>query len=149
MNKPNIFVFDLDGTIANAKHRLHHIRTSEKKDWDAFYRACIDDTPIQPTITIMTALFYAGYSIYIITGRNKSVEKETLEWLKRHKVPFHLLAMRPEGDHRPDDTLKPILASFVGATPENVQVVFEDRSRMVNKWRSLGYVCYQVAEGDF
>ena len=148
MNKLNIFVFDLDGTIADARHRLHHIQANNK-NWDAFHQACVDDTPIKTTITIMAALFCAGYSIYIITGRSKSVEKETLEWLKKHKVPFHLLTMRPEGDHRPDDTLKPILAFSISATPENVQVVFEDRSRMVSKWRSLGYICYQVAEGDF
>lgn len=36
-------VFDLDGTLADGDHRLHHI-TGETKDWRAFFAACGDDS---------------------------------------------------------------------------------------------------------
>lgn len=31
-------VFDLDGTLADCEHRIHHI-TKEPKDWRAFFEA--------------------------------------------------------------------------------------------------------------
>lgn len=36
----------------------------------------------------------------------------------------------------------------VGITPENT-VVFEDRSGVVYMWRTLGFTCFQVADGDY
>ena len=30
------FIFDIDGTLADASHRLHHIQNGNK-DWDAFF----------------------------------------------------------------------------------------------------------------
>lgn len=34
-----IYIFDLDGTVADLTHRLHFI-TGETKDWDGFHGAC-------------------------------------------------------------------------------------------------------------
>jgi len=34
-----IYIFDIDGTLADVSHRLHYI-TGETKDWDAFFAAC-------------------------------------------------------------------------------------------------------------
>jgi hypothetical protein len=44
-----IVAIDFDGTLADITHRLHFIQ-GEHKDWPAFYRACVDDTPIMPMI---------------------------------------------------------------------------------------------------
>jgi len=34
----NVYVFDLDGTLANIDHRLHFIKT-KPKNWPAFFEA--------------------------------------------------------------------------------------------------------------
>ena len=35
-------IIDLDGVVADARHRLHHLET-RPKDWDAFFAAAVDD----------------------------------------------------------------------------------------------------------
>jgi len=32
-------IVDLDGTLADVKHRLKHVQTPGKKNWDAFFKA--------------------------------------------------------------------------------------------------------------
>ena len=38
-------VFDLDGTLADTRHRLHHLER-RPADWDAFFAAARDDPPL-------------------------------------------------------------------------------------------------------
>lgn len=40
-------VFDIDGTLANASHRMPYITNpNEPKNWDAFFDGVVDDEPI-------------------------------------------------------------------------------------------------------
>jgi len=45
-----IYLFDIDGTIANLSHRLHFIQ-QEPADWNAFFMSAGDDEPIWEVIT--------------------------------------------------------------------------------------------------
>ncbi len=38
----NTVIFDIDGTLADCSHRLHHIQ-KDPADWDGFYEACEDE----------------------------------------------------------------------------------------------------------
>ena len=44
--KTEFVIVDIDGTVADLRHRLHFIQ-GEKKDWDAFYSHAGEDSPIQ------------------------------------------------------------------------------------------------------
>ena len=46
-------IFDIDGTLADPKDRLHFL---EKKDWNSFYDACLDDAPIHHVIYLLQEL---------------------------------------------------------------------------------------------
>jgi phosphoglycolate phosphatase-like HAD superfamily hydrolase len=37
-------IFDIDGTLADATHRLHHV-TGSNRNWDAFFQEAAHDTP--------------------------------------------------------------------------------------------------------
>lgn len=140
-------IFDLDGTLADATHRLHFIQR-EEKDWDGFFGACVDDKPIHNNIDISQAL-YENYKIIIITGRSSAVWDETITWLREHDVAYQRLLMRNKGDRTPDHRLKVQMAKDYGLTPENTLCVFDDRSVVVDAWRDVGFNCHQVAQGDF
>jgi hypothetical protein len=161
MNK-NIVIFDLDGTLALIDHRRHLVEKpgplfiskedeekakSWKPDWDAFYEACVDDTLNEPVAMMFNLLRLNGYHLYILSGRSKSVEEQTKEWLNKHRIYCHKLFMRDVGSYIPDDTLKSIWLKEIGA--ENVFAVFDDRAKVVKAWRDAGLVCFQVADGDF
>lgn len=48
-------IFDIDGTLADATHRLHHI-TRHPKNYDAFFAAVGDDSVIEPVRDLAQAL---------------------------------------------------------------------------------------------
>lgn len=146
-----MYVFDIDGTLADATHRLHHILGKEVKDWDAWDAETHKDDPIIPVITIVQALWDQGYEIMLLTGRNERVREPTEQWLSDHNIHYHHLIMRPHGDHR-DDTIVKLekLYDFLEKYPEkSVQTIFEDRRRLVVALREAGFHVCQVDEGDF
>lgn len=146
-----MYIVDLDGTIADLTHRLHHIQ-GEKKDWDAFYKGCKNDTPIWDVIKVVP---YA--SLLFITGRSTICEKETEAWLAEfvpHLLGNSKLLMRKEGDHRPDTQVKAeLLDNYMDKHNLDpslmIEGIFEDRSSVVNMWRGRGFTVFQVARGDF
>lgn len=147
MSKP-IYIFDLDGTLANIDHRLHHI-TGETKDWDAFFDACRDDQPIPEMMELMDALSGVA-EIWIVTGRSDQVRQQTALWFCKHGVVFDKLLMRKHGDHRPDHVIKQeFLSRMSDEERSRIQLVFEDRDRVVQMWRENDLRCLQVAPGDF
>ena len=103
----NIIVCDIDGTIANLRHRLHYIQNedgSKKRykdtDWNSFHAACVDDEPYEDVIAVLHSLVLGigngcdvcgavEREVYFFSGRNASVRNETAEWLEKH-VPITL-----------------------------------------------------------
>lgn len=141
-------IFDLDGTLASDAHRNHHLWPVEKRNWDAYFEACDKDAPRKEIIAIAQAFSVAGHPIHILTGRAESTLDKTVRWLCDHGVPFDSLRMRPMHDRTDDHILKPIWGSQLGG-PSNILFIVEDRQRVVDAWRLLGYTVLQCAKGNF
>lgn len=140
-------VFDLDGTLADCEHRLHHIKGDEKPtpaQWDAFFEDCPRDSPIIYTIDVLRALVRDEHRVEIWSARSDQVRRQTEEWLRAYGV-FVPLRMRRAGDHRDDDKLKAEWLNECGYP----DLVFEDRARVVKMWRAMGVPCFHVAAGEF
>lgn len=135
-------VFDMDGTLSDPSHRVHHL---EKKDWDAFYEACAGDTPILPMIETLRAHQFAGHTVQIWTGRRESTRQKTLDWLGQFEIDSVEIFMRADGDFRHDTEIKGEWLREVGKP----DLVYEDRNSMVDFYRSQNIICLQVAPGDF
>lgn len=139
------YIFDLDGTLADNSHRLHHI-TGESQNWRYYQEKCDRDTPIEATILVARALKQAGHTIIILTGRSKHKLEETRVWLDVYEVPYDKLIMREKTDFRPDIEYKSdMLQKHITG---EVKAVFEDRPSMINWWRSQGITCYDVGQVD-
>lgn len=158
-----LYIFDLDGTLADCSHRLHYIQ-GVKKDWDSFFAACSDDAPIEAGIMTLQALRKAGADVWIWTGRSDVVKTQTVKWLQKNGCfgfprdvlwawPFmhpDRFRMRKQGDYRPDHEIKAEwLMAADGWDYASITAVFEDRSRVVQMWREHGIPCFQVAPGEF
>ena len=144
------FIWDLDGTLADGDHRLHHITKTVPKNWTAYFAECADDKPIQHNIEILKSLAM-DFKIFIVTGRSDEVRDETMGWLMHHVLAFedHEVYMRKAGDHR-DDTITKIEAlADIRDRGFHVMAAFEDRDRCVAAWRAAGVPCLQVAPGSF
>jgi len=142
------YIFDLDGTICDGSHRLHHI-LKQPKDWRTYFSLAGGDKPIWHIINLACHLNVAGAAIVYVSGRSDECREQTEEWLARHSLPHGPLYMREAGDHKNDDILKIELLAKVRAHGFEPMMVFDDRNRVVKSWRAAGIPCAQVAEGDF
>lgn len=149
-----LYIFDLDGTLADITHRIHYIREQKPRDWRAFFAACADDAPNRPVIHTMRRLSFTS-DVWVWSGRSDEAREATLTWLVKHT---HLdatdavaaLRMRREGDYTPDEELKASwLAGMNVIDRQRLVAVFDDRDRVVAMWRRHGVPCFQVAPGEF
>ncbi|KKW93894.1 phosphatase domain-containing protein [Sphingobium chungbukense] len=145
-------VFDLDGTLANCEHRLHHIAMPAhgeadwpEQNWDAFYATVHEDTPISPVQACAAALIDTGHRVEIWTGRSDNCRVATQRWLNDHGLGGLPLIMREGGDRTADYRLKRGWITERGKP----DLIFEDRASVVAMWREQGIICAQVAPGDF
>ena len=92
----NCAIVDLDGTLANCDHRLHHI-DGAKKNWDLFFQECSDDTVIQPMLNLIK-LLSKDYKIVFITARPEKNRYLTTKWLNDNNIDYDLLMMRGDKD---------------------------------------------------
>lgn len=140
------YVFDIDGTVANCSHRLHHI---EKKDWRAFFAACGGDAPIPHVIKLAQHLSRAGQCVIYVSGRSDECENLTSHWMLQNALPAGRLYMRKAGDYRQDNIVKAELLEALIADGYKPIMAFDDRNQVVKMWRAKGIPCAQVADGDF
>ena len=133
--KPVVIV-DMDGTLADVKHRLHFIRGKGKPNWKKFFQEQRHDRPIKSILKTVCDLASEN-EIVIVTGRPEQYLHETEQWLRKYKVPYSRIFMRPVGDHRPDFLVKrDILQKKIGK--KRVVMVFEDRPRVCEMYRQAG-----------
>ena len=142
--KPSAYVFDIDNTLANNKHRVHHI-LGEKKDWDAFYEDSLDDEIIEATYKILRSIFQ-DFHIILCTGRHEKNREITEKWLEEKHIPFAELYMRPNDDRRKDYIVKADLADQI-LEKYDVIAVFEDKPKVCDMWRDKGVFVFEI-KGD-
>lgn len=97
---PSAVVFDLDGVLADVRHRLHFV-TQRPKDWDAFFASAPLDPPLTEGLTAVQQAQAAGHAVVYLTGRPERCRADTVAWLTGHGLPTGPLIMRPDTDRRP------------------------------------------------
>lgn len=142
-------VFDLDGTLACGKHRLHLLPHKDSayvtQSWNEFNLAAGADSPIQDNIDLCNSLF-DEYKIVILTGRCAIARIVTVRWLALCGVDYDELIMRPEDDHRVDTEFKEEELRKIGL--ENILCAFDDLEHVAKHMRSLGVTCHLVTHYD-
>jgi len=142
-----IFLLDLDNTLFDATHRLSLIK-GEKKDWEAFFQAAKDDTPMWPTITIARALRGPSNILIAVTGRPERIRGITVEQLTKYRIPVLSLYMRGDKDHRPDYVVKEeVLDKHVIPVYGEIDAryaAFDDSPEVVAMYRRRGILTYDL-----
>jgi phosphoglycolate phosphatase-like HAD superfamily hydrolase len=94
-----IAVLDIDGVLADVRHRLHHLE-SRPKDWAGFFGDATRD-PLLAEGAAVAATLAEEHELVYLTGRPERCRRDTLAWLRRHALPDGVLLMRQENDRRP------------------------------------------------
>jgi len=129
-------IVDIDGVVADVRHRLHHVR-GRPKDWDAFFAAIPDDPPLADGIALARELA-AVYDLVYVTGRPEQTRGDTQRWLDRHGLPPGRLVMRRARDRRPARLAKPELVRAL-AKGRQVALVVDDDAEVCAAMREAGW----------
>lgn len=151
MSTRPLYIFDLDGTLADISHRRPLVE-GKRKRWDEFYQACVHDTPYVAVVRTALGLELAGADVWVWSGRSDLVLAHTRAWLQRYvpTVDLSHLRMRREGDFTPDEVLKRAWLNGLNQKDRaRLVAVFDDRDKVVAMWRAAGVPCFQVAPGAF
>lgn len=151
-------IFDIDGTLANCDHRLHHL-DAEVKDWESFFAAQCDDAPIEAIVWLNMMMDYCAtdmhwedgpnaFQILIVTARPEQYRDVTQVWLSQHSIACKTLYMRKDGDYRPDNVVKAEILEQILADGYDPQLVIDDRPQVVEMWRSFGITTLQCAPDE-
>ncbi|HYT10707.1 MAG TPA: hypothetical protein VEL73_08610 [Mycobacteriales bacterium] len=92
-------VIDIDGVVADVRHRLHLIEDRPKR-WEEFFARAGDDPPLETGIDLVRGLA-ADHDVVWLTGRPERNRALTERWLADHGLPDGPLLMRPDRDFRP------------------------------------------------
>lgn len=169
MIKQKAIIFDIDMVLADCTHRLHYITPEPiitrgvimphriepqdvisfdpgfKKDYNAFYDACVDDSIIEAGIELVNGLQSADNVVVLfLTGRPERIRKHTIDWLHRAlgvdgiatpEQTTEFIYMRADGDHRPDyeykaEQLVKILAKY------DVICAIDDSPKVIEMYKS-------------
>ena len=129
-------IVDLDGVVADVRHRLRHIE-KRPKDWDAFFDAARDDPPHAEGIAVVQRL-EQDHEVVYLTGRPERCRADTERWLDHHGIGGHELLMRSGRDRRPAAVVKVEILRTRSAE-RTVGIVVDDDDRVVDAMRRAGY----------
>ncbi len=147
-SKEKAIIVDLDGTLCDVEHRVHHVR-SKPKNWHAFNSAMDEDKSYFWCLELIAAMKARGYKILFVTGRDENFRSNTEAWLKKHLVSYDTLYMRRAQDFREDSDVKEEIYHQEIEKTTQVLFVVDDRKSVVERWRKMGLTCLQCAPGDF
>lgn len=146
--KKKAIIVDIDGTLADVEHRVHHVR-QEPKNWRAFNQAMEKDDLNPWCRDLITAMKGQNVEVLLVTGRDEDYRAQTESWLSKHEVAYDHLWMRQASDYRGDDTVKKEIYQIDILPTYEILFVVDDRQSVVKMWRSIGLVCLQCDWGDF
>ena len=129
-------VFDVDGVLADVRHRLHHLQ-GRPKDWDAFFRAAVEDPPLAEGIALCQESAKECEVVYV-TGRPEHCRRDTLAWFAAQGLPPGRLSMRRAGDRRPARLAKPQLLRSL-ANDRVVAIVVDDDEQVCDAYEAAGW----------
>lgn len=136
MDQRPLAVIDVDGVVADVRHRLHHIE-SRPKDWVAFFAAADQDPPLAEGVARVRALA-EDHDVVYLTGRPEHLRRTTLAWLERHGIPGKDLLMRRGRDFRPARVTKAEELRRL-ARNRTVAIVLDDDPEVVDALRADGW----------
>jgi len=131
-----VAVVDIDGVVADVRHRLRHV-TERPKNWGAFFAGAADDPVLgegEETVRRLAEV----YDIVYLSGRPERLRQVTERWFRQHGLPPGPLVLRPADDHRPARFFK-VEALRRLAKTRTVVVLVDDDPRVLDEARQAGF----------
>ncbi len=129
-------VIDIDGVLADVRHRAHHL-DRPAPDYRRFFAAAPRDPLLSEGSAVVHRLAEVCEIVYL-SGRPDHCRRDTLDWFARHGLPPGELHLRPERDYRPARLYKvEVLRGLRRRAP--VSVVVEDDPDVIAAVTAAGF----------
>ena len=129
-------VIDIDGVLADVRHRLVHL-DKRPKDWGSFFRAAAKDPPLPEGLDAAQRLSEV-YEVVYLSGRPEHLRADTEAWFRRHGLPPGELHLRPRHDFRPAREFKvSVLRRLRDRAP--IAVLVDDDADVLEAARQAGF----------
>jgi hypothetical protein len=137
-----LVVLDIDGVLADVRHRLHYL-ASRPKNWEGFFAAAKNDQVLEVGAEFAKRAATTHEIVYL-TGRPDRLRAATQSWLDEQGLPAGRLVMRSEGDRRPSAVVK--LHELRRLRREStVELLVDDDPSVIEAARAAGFTV-QVAD---
>jgi len=143
MGKPSCYVFDMEGTLSDPSHRIHHAKAKEWKEWDEkFYR----DPPLYQMVKLARNLAKV-HPLFLFTGKHEGSIPEMQDWLYKHDVPIdgsRILA-RANGDW--GTTTAEVKRGMVHKVRREgwfIEMAFDDMHEVIKVYQELNVPCLHI-----
>ena len=130
---------DIDGVVADVRHRLRHVER-RPKDWDAFFAAAERDPPHPEGIAVVSTLA-ADHDVVYVTGRPEHLRAVTERWLEANGIGGHRLVMRTARDRSPAAHLKVQIVRRL-ETEAPIGVVVDDDTEVLAAMEAAGFATF-------
>lgn len=134
---PWAIICDIDGTLA-------HMNGRGPYDYNKIHTDSVDEK-----IKGIIDRFKKDTKIIIVSARDDDCRDVTEKWLRENEVYYDEINFRPAGEKKEDSLVKEDIFNEHIKDKYNVFFVLDDRTRVVDFWRSIGLKCLQVGDGDF
>lgn len=144
----DVVLVDVDGVIADGNHRQRFLQDG-RKEWDNFFNACHDDTPLENEIAMINTLDPAT-AVFLLTARPHQLRDKTLAWLEPLDLRWDALIMRGKKDGRlSSPQFKQRSVRQVRKQGYNPLVAFDDDMRNVEMFRAEDVPCVYIHSGYY
>lgn len=79
-SKVSVALLDVDGVLADTRHRDHFVQQSPK-NWGGYFKDMAKDGVWGPGLALYDDLMDEGINVAYLTGRNENYRAITLEWM--------------------------------------------------------------------
>ena len=131
----SVAVIDIDGVVADVRHRLRHVEPPPR--WDRFFAEAGDD-PLLSVGADLAHQLALEHAIIWLSGRPESLREVTERWLHRNRLPPGPVLLRPVGDHRPAARLK-LQRLYELARTQTIAAMVDDDPAVVRAVRVAGF----------
>jgi len=138
--KAKAIIVDLDSTLLNVDHRLHHITHEEPRNFKDFRRKIPQDTINQWCLDLVKGFDENDYIIIILTARMDidGVRKMTFDQLDEFTIPHDVILMREGEDFRKGWEVKQELYEEYIKGRYDVKLVIDDRPDIIHMFQKHG-----------
>ena len=129
-------VVDIDGVLADVRHRLKYLER-RPKDWRGFFAAAPQDPLLDVGRDTVLRLAEVCEVVYL-SGRPEHCRRDTETWFADHALPPGEVLLRPRGDFRPAKEVKvEVLRRLAERAP--VTVLVDDDPGVLEAARAAGF----------